>query len=56
VYGVGAISSDVTFIPGLVAIVLPVLKIEKLDTQITHYLTSLLCSLKENWDFMCPPI
>jgi hypothetical protein len=40
VYGVGVISSDVTFIPGLVAIVLPVLKLKKIDTQMTHYLTN----------------
>jgi hypothetical protein len=47
VYGVGAVSSDVTFIPGLVAIVLPVLKLKKVNTQITQYLSSLLSSLKE---------
>jgi len=52
----GVISSDVTFIPGLVAIVLPVLKLKKIDTQMTHYLTSLLSSLKENWGFVCAPI
>ena len=55
-YGVGIISSDVTFIPSLVAIVLSVLKLKKIDTQIIQYLTSLLSSVKENWDFVCPPI
>jgi hypothetical protein len=47
-YGVGVLSSNVTFIPALVAIVLSVLKLKKTDTQITEYLTSLLSSLKEN--------
>jgi hypothetical protein len=56
VYGVGVISSDVMFIPGLVTIVLLVLKLRKTDTQITQYLTSLLSSVKENWHFVWPPI
>jgi len=47
-YGVEVISSDVTFIPGLVAIALSVLKLEKTCTQITQYLTGLLYSVKEN--------
>ena len=45
-YGVGMISSDVTFMPILVAIVLSVLKLKKIDTPITQYLTSLLSSVK----------
>jgi hypothetical protein len=48
VYGVGVISSDVTYIPGLVANELPVLQLKMIDTRITQYLTSLMLStLKE---------
>jgi hypothetical protein len=35
VYGVGVTSSDVTFIPGLVAVILSVLKLEKTGTDNT---------------------
>lgn len=55
-YGVGVIASDVTFIPGLVAIVVPVLKLKKMDTQITQCLTRLLSSLKETGILCVSPI